>query len=208
MRNLSSLIGTALLASAAAVPAAGQAWDEPSFFSPRPGEDVGLYAVRAEGGDWGAAAIWRQSGNINLGVRGGLASGNRVSVGAEFFGPLDLLGPGSGLLVSWVAGLGAAFNGTTALRVPVGISLGVELGTPGAAVLLPYAHPRVALDVRSYDLADGREQTDTDVVFVIDLGADAAVGAALVLRVGASIGTDNTFGAGVAYRLPRRITVR
>jgi hypothetical protein len=207
-RILLILVGLGL-GLAAAAPVAAQAWDAPSFFSPRPGEDLGIYAVRPDGGDdWGVVGIWRTEGNLNLGVRAGWLAGESLMVGAEFHGPLELLGPGSGLLMSWVLGGGASWrSGWLHARIPLGISLGAELGTPGL-LLLPYVHPRVALDVFAYDLPGGQEQTDTEIRFDVDLGADAALGQSFVLRVGASLGDINTFGAGIAYRLPRRITVR
>ena len=53
------------------LPAAGRAqhWETPTFFAPRPADDIGAYLVDTEGGDIGLAGIWRQSGNVNLGVR-------------------------------------------------------------------------------------------------------------------------------------------
>jgi hypothetical protein len=191
-----------------AAPAAAQiGWDAPSFFSPRPGEDIGLYIVVPDGGDdVGVSAIWRQSGNLSLGVRGGIA-GDQYSLGAEFYGPLDLLGPQSGLLMAWVLGVGATFNDVTVLRVPLGISAGIGLGAPGGVQLLPYVHPRVAFELAAYDVGD-REETDTDFRFDVDLGADAVLGQSFVLRAGITFGRFTTFGAGVAYRIPRRVTVR
>jgi hypothetical protein len=189
--------------------ASAQAWDAPSFFSPRPGEDLGIYAVRPDGqGDWGYMAIWRTEGNLNLGVRAGYLDGGSWMVGAEFHNPVDLFAPGTGLVMSWVLGAGASFrSGWTQARVPFGISLGADLGTPDLR-LMPYVHPRVALDLRAYDLPGGQERTETDVRFDVDVGADAVLGESLVLRVGATIGDRNTFGVGIAYRLGRRLVVR
>jgi hypothetical protein len=186
-----------------------QAWDAPSFFSPRPGEDLGIYAVKPDGAaDWGFMGIWRTEGNLNLGVRAGYLTGETWMVGAEFHGPVDIFGPGSGLLMSWVLGAGASFrSGWTHARVPFGVSLGTELGTPDL-LLVPYVHPRVALDLRSYDLPGGTERTETDARFDVDLGADAVLGQSFVVRVGATIGDVNTFGVGIAYRLGRRLVVR
>jgi hypothetical protein len=189
--------------------AAAQAWDAPAFFSPRPGEDLGIYAVRPDGvDDWGVVGIWRTEGNLNLGVRLGYLPGETWAVGAEFHGPLDLLGPGSGLVMSWVVGAGASWrSGWTEARVPLGLSIGGELGTPGLQ-LVPYVLPRVALGVRAYDLPGGQERTESLVRFDVDAGADAVLGESLVLRVAATVGGNNTFGAGIAYRLPRRLVVR
>lgn len=201
------LMVMAALVVAAPTSLAAQAWDAPSFFSPRPGEDLGLYAMTAEGSDdWGLAAIWRQAGNLNLGVRAGLM-GDHILLGAEFYRPFNLLGPQSGLLTSWVLGVGAGFNDVTTLRVPLGVSAGISLGTPGGVQLIPYAHPRVAFELAAYDTG-GREETDTDFRFDIDVGADALLGESFVLRVGATLGETTTFGAGIAYRLGRRLIVR
>lgn len=203
------LTAAAWLATAA--PLAAQAWDSPTFFSPRPGEDIGAYLIIPDGdGATGFAGIWRQSGNINLGVRAGLAGDDNIQVGAEFYGPVMLAGPGSSLLFSWILGLGAGFdNDETWLRVPVGLSAGVALGGPGSiAVIMPYVHPRLAIDFIAVETSDG-EVTDTELNFPIDIGADAAIGESFVLRLGATFGDgQNTFGAGIAYRMPRRVVVR
>jgi hypothetical protein len=208
MRKSTAQLIWLLAAVLVPVPASAQAWDAPSFFSPRPGEDVGLYAFTAEAtDDWGFAAIWRQSGNINLGVRAGIVGRDHIILGAEFYRPFDLLGPGSGLLMSWAFGVGASFNEVTTLRVPLGISVGAALGTAGGVQLMPYVHPRVAFQLAAYDL-DGRERTVTSGRLDIDIGADAAIGPSFVLRVGATLGETTTFGAGAAYRLQRRLIVR
>jgi hypothetical protein len=189
-------------------PLAGQAWDAPSFFSPRPGEDIGLYIIDAEGiRDLGFAGIWRQEGNINLGVRAGLAGSDLFSVGAEFYGPLHVLGPQSPLLMSWILGAGATFNGATWLRVPLGVSAGLDLGSASSIRIMPYVHPRVAFDLVARDTNDG-EETDTEITFDVDLGADIALGRQFVLRVGATFGEWDALGAGIAYRMGRRLVVR
>jgi hypothetical protein len=204
------LAGCLLLGSVTSA-AAQVAWDAPTFFSPRPAEDIGLYAWVPEHAavDYGIAGIWRQHGNLNLGVRLGFAGSDNYMIGAEFFGPLNLLGPQSGLLTSWVLGLGATFNDVTQLRVPFGVSVGVDLGPPGGVRLMPYVNPRVALDILAFDVG-GSEQTDTELNFAVDVGADAALGESFVLRVGATVGGTGatTFGAGIAYRMSRRLIVR
>jgi hypothetical protein len=194
-----------------AAPLAAQ-WESPTFFSPHPGEDLGVYAWNPAGGlEWGVGAIWRQEGNLNLGVRVGLSEGSNYHVGAEFYGPLNLLGPQSQLLMSWLLGVGATFDGLTWLRVPAGVSLGLNLGTPGSVQLKPYVFPRVAFDLFAEDIA-GEEETSTEFNVDVDLGADVALGSSFVLRVGYTLGiTDsgfNTIGAGIAYRMPRRVAVR
>jgi hypothetical protein len=207
MRRNTSLVAVALLLCTSAR-AHAQAWDMPSFFSPRPGEDIGVYVLKAENvDDPGFAAIWRMEGNLNLGVRAGYLGDSHYAIGAEFYRPLNLLGPQSPLLLAWNLGAGATFNGLTMLRIPLGLSGGIALGTPGSLQLLPYAHPRVAFDLLAYQVG-GEERTDTEFRFEIDLGADARLGQAFVVRVGATLGEVNTFGAGIAYNFSRRLIVR
>ena len=210
MRSANRLMIVLGLTLVCALPLTAQ-WDAPSFFAPRPGEDIGLYGVKPEGLGWGLAAIWRQEGNLNLGVRGGFADGDLFHIGAEFYGPLNRSAGESGLLIDWILGLGASFDGFTQLRVPAGVSVGLDLGSQGALQLKPYAHPRVALDVFVFNVGD-EEETDTEVNVDIDLGADAALGQSFVLRAGFTLSLTNegrsTFGAGVAYRMPRRVAVR
>ncbi|MGH7552612.1 MAG: hypothetical protein ACREMQ_06245 [Longimicrobiales bacterium] len=189
-------------------PAAAQSWESPTFFSPVPHDDIGLYLAKAEEvDDAGWLAIWRQSGNINLGVRAGLAPGFfDWLLGAEFYGPLNLF-QDSRILLSWIVAGGAMFgDGVTALRIPVGASFGANLGS-GSFQIIPYVHPRVTFDLIAEDVA-GQEETDTEFYVDVDLGADLQVGESLVFRAGFTLGDFTTFGAGVAYRIPRRVVVR
>jgi opacity protein-like surface antigen len=204
------LLLSAVLMLAGASSARAQAWDAPSFFSPRPGEDIGIYAFKLDsevGGGTGFSGIWRQSGNLNLGVRVGVVEGDRWLVGGEYYGNLSALtGP---LLASWVVGFGGTFfDDVTVLRIPVGVSVGMNLGSGTGMSIMPYAHPRVAYDLTASDNAAGEEETVSDFSFAVDLGADIALGSSLVGRVGFTLGESNTFGAGIAYRMPRRVEVR
>jgi hypothetical protein len=211
MRRYTLVLMLALLAGAA--PVAAQ-WESPTFFSPSPGEDLGLYYVSPAGGaEWGVAGIWRQEGNLSLGVRLGLQEGEAYHVGAEFYGPIGLAAPESALLFSWWLGLGASIaDNITWLRVPLGLSIGMNLGSPGSMQLKPYVFPRVAFDllVLENELTD-EEETDTEFNVPIDVGVDIDVGA-FVLRGGAtfSLTEDDatSFGAGIAIKMGRRIAVR
>jgi hypothetical protein len=212
MRYRSLIVSAVVLVGGASVspaaPVSAQAWDAPTFFSPRPGEDLGIYVIDADGfDDPGFAAIWRQEGNINLGVRAGLAGGDHFSVGAEFYGPLDILGPGSPLLLSWIVGAGATFNDATWLRIPLGVSAGLDLGSTGPVRIMPYVHPRVAFDLVAFDTPSG-EETESEVNLDVDLGADIGLGRQFVLRVGYTIGDRDAMGVGIAYRMGRRLVVR
>src|SRR5919108_1616817 len=80
MRKYSVLLVFGLLAGAA--PLAAQ-WESPTFFAPRPGEDLGLYYVSPAGvNEWGIHGIWRQEGNLSFGVRLGLEENEVFHVGA------------------------------------------------------------------------------------------------------------------------------
>lgn len=211
-------IAVALMLAGTA-PAAAQAWDSPSFFAPRPGEDLGIYVMVPDDGDAGFQAIWRQQGNLNLGVRGGVtgedALGDRAwMLGAEFYGWLPLAG--FPLDMSWVLGFGAGFSDdVTLLRVPLGVSIGKVFGEGTSFVVQPYVHPRVAFDLLAVGEGNN-EETETDFSLGIDVGADIAVSPSFVVRVGYTFmeGPDfggptgfypNTFGAGLAWRMPRRV---
>jgi hypothetical protein len=210
MRARSGLIALTLLAAIKG-PAAAQAWDNPTFFAPRAHDDIGAYLVNPEGGDLGFAAIWRQSGNINLGVRGGVGgdSDDRIwLLGAELYGPLNLA-TGAPLLLAWNTGVGASFgDGFTALRIPLGVSVGIDLGAAGAGIsILPYVHPRAVFDLVAVEIGD-EEETDSEFDFDVDIGADIGIGERWILRGGVSLVNSTTFGFGVAYRIPRPVTVR
>ena len=200
-----ALLWAALLVLASTGQAAAQAWDAPTFFSPRQHDDLGVYVIFPDGGDVGVEGIWRQSGNLNLGVRLGVVD-ERVLLGAEFYNPIRL--NQSPVLLSWLLGFGATFgDNVTWLRVPFGVSLGANLGNTGGIQITPYVHPRVALDVLAIDVGD-EEQTDTDVNFDVDLGADVLLSPAWSLKFGATVGESDAFGVGLAYRMQRRVVVR
>jgi len=191
-------------------PARAQSWETPSFFAPSAHDDIGLYLIDAEGGDLGFMGVWRQSGNVSFGLRAGMGGveGNRsVLLGAEIHGSLVNPGGTNVLAISWLAGAGASFNGATWLRVPAGLSIGARI--PGSGfTITPYVHPRVSLDVVSRDRPNGEEDTDSEVNLDVDFGADLALGTSWVARFGLTVGEIEAFGIGLAYRIPRRISVR
>jgi hypothetical protein len=215
--------------------ASAQKWDAPLFFSPRPMDDIGAYYIRTDRGDTdfgdfddtnGLKLIWRQSGNLNLGVHVGTGDlsniGESILVGAELYGPLSRLIQTNSLALAWSLGIGAAFgsDGDTDdsyidFSVPVGVSIGIPLGT-GGTTILPYVHPRVSFDVVA--VTDGftdEEETFTDVGFAADLGAEVSLGQSLILRAAYTLGSESdetgkrgAFGVGVALRMQRKLVVR
>lgn len=215
-------VTTALLFGTAGA-ASAQRWDAPLFFSPGPHDELGLYYVRSDRdsdiGDFGDAnglkVIWRQSGNLNLGVHVGTGDleeiGESILVGAEFSGALSSLTASTGLRMGWHGGIGAAFGdlGEDAeyidFSVPVGVSIGFRLGS-GNMVLVPFVHPRASLDVVAVTINDV-EETDTEFNFAADLGAEFNLGQRFLLRGAFTLGGDReAFGLGLALRTPRRIS--
>ena len=211
-----SLAITVALSAAFTGNALAQAgWDAPTFFSPRPMDDVGIYAFKTDferiDDATGLKLIWRQSGNLNLGLHAGAADlgdiGNTILLGGEFYGPLTGATASTGLIMSWGLGAGAVFGSDYIdLSIPLGVSIGMNLGTGGVS-LLPYVHPRVSLDVTAIGEGEN-EQTDTNIGLSVDLGVDVGLGERFILRAGGSFGDRDAYGVGIAMRIPRKVSVR
>ncbi len=205
VRGFALLTCLVLLAPATAAAQGIPAWDSPTFLPPRPGDDIGLYLIDPSGGDWALAGIWRQSGNLNLGVRLGVADGHRetpILFGAEFYGPLTRSGRAFPLDIAWLLGAGATVNGGTFLRIPAGVSVG-RVFDSGGLVFLPYAVPRIGLDIFAED-----GDTDSDLSFTVDLGVDLEIDRSLLLRFGIALGDFDAIGVGLAYRWGRSVVAR
>ena len=207
-RTLVTLAALLVLWPAAA---RAQSWESPTFFAPRTADDIGLYLYDPEGGDLGLVGIWRQSGTLNLGVRAGFGSvgGDRLLlIGAEVYGMLVEPDAERPLAIAWIAGAGATTDGALVLRIPVGVSAGARLPA-GDLVFTPYVHPRIALDYTSVDGVDGADgYSDTQLNLDVDVGAELEVGSSWLVRAAFTLGDRTAFGAGLAYRIPRRIAVR
>ncbi len=109
--------------------------------------------------------------------------------------PLDLL---------FTAGAGAAFGGNaTALRVPVGVSIGHTFGLDQEMSITPFVHPRVSLDACGRCRRDNERDVTASLNF--DLGANWQVTRQFAVRVAASftgsdvVGTDETLGVGFSW---------
>lgn len=203
-------IGGALLGPTAL--AAQGAWDAPMFMPPHPGEDIGGYFLIPDHYDWGLEGLWRQEGNLNLGLRGGLGQHNDGGtdwfLGAETYGSV-LEGPTAAVDISWVLGAGATFaeGGATWLRIPFGVSIGKTLQA-NTLTLTPYVLPRIA-----YDLISVNSNNDSELNFAIDLGADMQVSPTVKLRVGGTLDASDSrdfqnFGIGLAFAFGRKVEVR
>jgi len=209
--------------------AGAQTWDAPLFFSPKPMDEIGLYYVRSNASAFspdanGLKAIWRQSGNINLGVHLGAGDlddvGNTIIIGAELSNPLSSFS-NSQFAVAWQVGAGAMFGGDYAeLSVPLGVSIGLNLGSEGSFGILPYVHPRVSYDLISVQITDDIEENESNIGFAVDLGVDVSLGSRFILKAAYTIGNKNddftddlqlqrdAFAVGAALRIPRKVVVR
>jgi hypothetical protein len=179
-------------------------WSAPSFLPPRPGDDVGVYLSTFE--NFGVQGIWRQHGNLNLGVRAGwIDSPDRGGVVAAFetWGLLVEAGQGLPADLAWTLGAGAVFDGGTSLEVPAGISVGRGLRV-GPALAQVYAHPRFALIVRT----GAEDEDETTVGGLFDLGAEVALDQRLKIRAAATLGSFDALGIGLALRFGRAVEVR
>lgn len=199
---------TVMIAAATLLVASGaqaQAWDAPSFLPPRPGDDIGVYLTQPDGSEFGLQGIWRQGGNLNLGVRIGYVDFDVTDVfiaGAETWGPLMSAGADFPVDVSWTLGLGAAFGDFTVLSVPLGLTVGRAL-VLSPVTLQVYAHPRLALLASS-----AGNNTDTELDGFFDLGADIHLNEAWKVRLGFTLGGTDAFGIGLAHRFGRGVAVR
>ena len=221
-----SLIIGIIAAPLLVAPAHAQSWDTPEFYSPKPMDDLGLYYVHnteeffsAKHGTYepnGLKVIWRQTGNINLGLQGGFGDlkdlGGAILLGAEAGKSLSSLSA-NGLAAAWSLGAGAVFGSHYVdLAIPLGVSIGLNLGSG----FTPYVHPRVSFDLASVDNAIGSgSTTTTDVGLAVDLGVELNLGQTLLARAAYtagnrnnSIGKRSAFGAGLALRIPRKVVVR
>jgi hypothetical protein len=194
-----ALITVVVLASASQ---ASAQWSAPSYMPPRPGEDIGVYLAAADG--LSIQGIWRQHGNLNLGLRVGYMEGyGGMITAAETWGPIFTAGVDFPLDVTWTVGAGAVFGDGTAAEVPVGISMGSTLPFHPFMVQI-YGHPRLSLV-----LGDGSPGTkDTELAGLFDLGVDITTARGVTLRLGTTLGTFNALGAGLAWSWGRAVEVR
>lgn len=226
----------ALLLSVFLLPSVAHAqasWDSPEFFSPTRHDELGLYYFKTnnltladpQDGFYhpaGLKLVWRQSGNLDLGVQAGTADlkdiGQAILLGVEMSQPIRSLSSTSGLQAAWTIGGGAVFGSKYAdAAIPVGVSLGLRLGS-GSTSIVPYIHPRASLDISSFDTCttgNNCNQTDTGLGLAADLGVDVTLGDRLIARGGYTLGrTKNgvkdrdAWGIGLALRMPRKVVVR
>lgn len=216
MFRRSLLLVVAGLAFAASNASAQAAFDGPQFFSPREMDEIGLYYFKTNfpagfRDPGGLKLIWRQSGNLHLGIHAGTADlkdiGQAILLGVELYQPLRSLSQSTGLLLNGVVGAGAVFgSGYADASIPVGISAGFRLGS-GSTAIIPFVYPRASLDITSFGDAPN-EVTKTNLGLAADLGVDVDLGQRLTGRASYSLGDRKAFGVGLALRIPRKVVVR
>lgn len=197
MKKLTIGLAVIALLAAASGAAAQEEWDDPSFMAPQPGNDLGFYFV--DEGGVGFEGIWRQTRDVNLGLRLGFVdeAGGTLEFGAETWGPIVLADQNEFPLdVTWTAGVGASINGLNTIGVPVGISLGRTFDA-GDLTMQVYGHPRLELLAFENPFTD---DIDLDLDPRFDVGADLYLSHSVTLKIGASFGQGDALGIGLAWR--------
>lgn len=190
-RTLSSTLAAAVSTAALLVlPSLGSAQVfTPSYLAPVRSSDVGIYLSEGPG-DFAVEGIWRSSfGAYDLGLRGGLADTNDLSVllGLDYRRPIALSAPIDLAATGSVQGM---LGGADAAGLMAGLSIGTTLGSPGA-LFIPFVHPRVGLVAG--DLGG-------DLELLADLGFDLHL-SNLAIRFGLTIDDiASGWGVGLAWR--------
>jgi hypothetical protein len=101
-------------------------------------------------------------------------------------------------------GIGGSFgDGSSFLRIPVGLSVGHRFPFDVPLSITPYAHPRLTIDYCGR-CAPGRD-SDTNLGVDIDIGVGAEISRSLELRASVLLGgsdfygKDNAFGLSLAW---------
>ena len=174
--------------------------DAVSLFLIDPGEGVGFLALWHGGGTdhrYGFRAGFAEDHAEDLVAFGGVDfSGDILSHSEEF--PLDLI---------WLAGAGLSVGDQALLSIPMGVSMGRVLDD-GDLRFHPYVAPRLVLDaylgddpVHSHDGGEPHRhiRDDTDLAFVLDIGADFSPSGSWAIRFGASLGDREGLAIGFSF---------
>ena len=199
---------TTLIVVLAAAAAPAQVYDAPSFRPPDSEQGPGFYAISlAPGDDLGedvaALATWRMPGpDLDLGLRAGAGDirGDLALLGGiEVEQGLAVGGEDAPVSVAWTSGMGVGAvpdRNSARIRIPAGITLGRAIPMEGYA-LLPYAHPRLAVDFLVREDPPGGPGDEADLNFDLDLGADVVFDEGWRLRFGVTLGSSEAVGFGI-----------
>jgi hypothetical protein len=187
------------LTVALAVSAAGVAEAQiftPTFMSPQPGSDVGIYLSDgpSRDGDFAVEGVWRRNlGTYDLGFRGGLADvgGAVLLVGAELRSPLQL--PDVPVAMAVTGGVQGALGKASGAGLQGGLSIGYTF-IESTFSFTPYIHPRIGI-------VNDFPGDDLDLEVMADLGFDLALPQNLIVRFGFGLGNPTSaWGIGIAWR--------
>ncbi len=208
-RSAVALATTTLLLLFLAPGARGQvAWDAPLLLGPNSPAGLGIHLTDpAPGAGIGAMATWRGSpAPGGIGLRAGVAEGFGDDL--AFFGGADV----SGYLlradeempvdILWVTGAGLGVGDYVLVSFPLGVSVGRTFSEEGLG-FTPYASPRLVLDghLGRDEPAPGGSADDSelDLGFVVDVGADLDFGTSWTIRFGASLGDHEALSIGMVF---------
>jgi hypothetical protein len=169
----------------------------PTYQSPRPSGDIGIYlADDALGGGLSVEGIYRlASARSDLGLRLGIAeAGNdetALLLGIDYRNPIELSGAAPFSLAFTVGGQAAVGEGE-AFGAQVGLTAGSTIVTP-EVTFTPYIHPRLGF------ISTEGDGDDDGLEVLADVGVDLSF-SGLMLRFGANLGDGADFGIGLAFR--------
>jgi hypothetical protein len=185
----------AALAVAAAVPAQAQVFT-PTYMTPYPQNEIGIYASDGPG-DLALEGVWRRvaAGGADIGIRAGFADVEKgaLLLGLEVRNPVILAGSPIGL--AFTAGAQAAVGDQVGFGGQAGFTAGHAI-EGGNVRFTPYIHPRLVV---VNELSAVRE-TDLELQVRADVGADVAMEGGFSFRFAVNLGQGARFGAGVAFR--------
>lgn len=168
--------------------ATAQSWDAPSFFAPRPADDLGVYASTS--GDIAGLAIWRDAA-LPVILRGGIGITEgtvRAFAGGQYHRAIL---PAVPFDVVLTAGAGVGMGDHLELWAPVGVSAGRAFVLTHALTVMPYVHPRVGPTT-------GTQNGRQGWIGVVDFGADLVTARHGTIRLGLSLGDETVFGVGLS----------
>ena len=171
----------------------------PTFLSPVPSNDFGVYVTDWDGDALGIEGIWRRQsrGGSNIGLHAGyvdLGDGS-LSVGIDIRNPVVLAGAPIGL--AFTVGGQAVVGDETSFGGQIGFTAGQPLPA-GNMTVTPYIHPRLA--IANGFVGDAGTENEFDADVLADVGLDLTFASGLSLRFGANLGDGADWGIGVAFR--------
>ena len=212
-----SLVAAAVLTLGMASTAGAQAWNYPSFQTPRVTTREFNFGIADGGRPAGNTFIfqWREGRNARtqLSLDAGIAETDfgpgaddetYLLIGGQLGRQLAVARQDMPFDVLFTAGANAAFGeGGPLLSIPFGASIGHRFLIDGGMAITPYTHPRLAINYcGECDAGDG----DLDIGIAIDLGASFDVTPNVALRLSGTFGGDDdtmwgddAFGVSLAW---------